>query len=463
MTNHPPTNGPGGDSSGDEQPDPRFGRDSSFDDTLRVPKGRRVATDGPNEIWADRRPLRADATTGRLDTAGQSSASPFDELIDDSVDDPIDATGDRSDANGSTAGSTAATTADRIEPLPVRSVDVRSVDVRSVDVRSVDPPVTSSTSLSILPDELVPSGRAEKRRSARRGFAGFFNRVSGGLLSLRPGSAEAQELSDADSRRGEETQIRQATWNRAVSILVANRKGGVGKTPTALILGGVLASIRGGSVAVLEVTDDPGALGYRAEGSPPRGLGELVRDVDSITSAGQLAGYTAPQTSFASVIASTGHRAHLTAANVIAVSGLIDEFYAIRVMDSGNQPTSSAFMGAVEVADVLVIPVLNAGDAVLEAVALLDHLRSSGPKGQTLADGAIVVRLTDGRPEDPKVMTRIDRVLTDANPAHVLHVPFDAHIAERGQITLATLEVPTVRAFTGIAERVVERLVATVR
>ena len=99
-------------------------------------------------------------------------------------------------------------------------------------------------------------------------------------------------------------------------MLVANRKGGVGKTPTSLILGGVLGSIRGGSVAVVEVTDDPGALGYRAEGQPQRGLGELVRDRDEIHSAGQLAGYTAPQTSFASVVASVGPRRELTGEDV---------------------------------------------------------------------------------------------------------------------------------------------------
>src|SRR5690606_25634451 len=102
--------------------------------------------------------------------------------------------------------------------------------------------------------------------------------------------------------------IRQATWTRAVSVLVGNPKGGTGKTPLALVLGGTLAAIRGGDVAIVEVSDDPGALGYRAEGTPRLGLGEFVRDLDDLTTKGQVTGYTAPQTSFASVVGTVeGH------------------------------------------------------------------------------------------------------------------------------------------------------------
>lgn len=482
MTNHSPAHGSGDEPPRDEPSEPSvdalFRHEDSFDDTLRIPKGRRAATDAPNDIWAERRPVGIDVATGEIGTPPAPArpvtgavgvfSRPVATVPGSEAPTPADASTGSTPSTGSipstpstgsipSPASPASEAEDsddsfdevtgRVEPLAALAVDRRP----------------RQNALSLLPNELAHAGRADKPRKAKRGFAGFLNRMSGGLLSLRPGGAEARELTDADRRHTEEAAIRQATWSRAVSVLVANRKGGVGKTPTALILGGVLASIRGGSVAVLEVTDDPGALGYRAEGSPTRGLGDLVRDVDAITSAGQLAGYTAPQTSFASVIASTGHRQHLMAADVVAVSGLIDEFYAIRVMDSGNQPSSSAFLGAVEVADVLVVPVLNAGDAVLEAVALLEHLRSMGPKGEALADGAIIVRLTDGRPENAKVLTRIDRILTDARPAHVLHVPYDAHIAERGQISLASLQEPTLRAFIGIAERVVERLVAIVR
>ncbi len=295
---------------------------------------------------------------------------------------------------------------------------------------------------------------------AQRGLRGVLSRLG---FSMTPGSAELAEREQAEALRRDEETIRQATWTRAVSVLVANQKGGVGKTPSAIIVGGVLAAARGGSVCILEVSDDPGALSFRAEGNPARGMGELVRDVDTISSAGQLAGYTAPQTSFASVIGTVRRRPRLTHEDVTAVAAVVDQFYGIRVMDSGNQPSSSAFQGAVDTADALVIPVFNAGDAVLEAVALLDVLRSAGGKAASLADHATILRLTDGRPENRQVVDRVDQIIADAGVEQVFTIPYDPHIAERGQITLGHLAPQTRRAFTAAAAGVVRTLQATVQ
>lgn len=291
--------------------------------------------------------------------------------------------------------------------------------------------------------------------TATRGWRGFFNTLG---FHLPPGPAEQTDLDAQQRRIGDETVIRQATWTRAVSVLVANPKGGTGKTPTALLLGGTLASIRGGSVAVLEVADDPGALTYRAEGNPRLGVGDLVRDTPTISTAGKLAGYTAPQTSFAAVIGSTGRRPPLSEDAVTAMARVVDEFYAIRVMDSGNQPTSSAFTGALATADVLVIPVLNAGDSILGAIRLLEHLRATGGHSADLAETAIAVRLTDGRPESPAVTAEGTRLLAEARVADVLDVPYDPHIAERGPLTLARLKPETTTAFTTVAATVVRTL-----
>lgn len=295
---------------------------------------------------------------------------------------------------------------------------------------------------------------------ARSGLRGVLARLG---LPVSPSAREIAQLEQDADRVRHETTIRQATWTRAVAVLVANPKGGSGKTPTALLLGGVLAAIRGGSVAVLEVADDPGALAFRAEGTPALGVGELVRDIRSITNAGQLAGYTAPQTSFAAVIGSTGRRTRLTGDAVIDAAGTIDEFYAIRVMDSGNQPTSSAFTGALTVTDALVVPLMNAGDSVLEAIQLLDELRSAGRRTAELADHAIAVRLTDGRPEPETIRQEVARLLTDAGIQHIIDVPYDPHIAERGQLTLAAVNPATRAAFVTAAAAVVTTLQTTIR
>lgn len=280
-----------------------------------------------------------------------------------------------------------------------------------------------------------------------------------GLLRMAPSPAELAEHEHQARCLANETIVRQATWTRHVRILVANKKGGVGKTPTSILLGGVIGAIKGGSVAIWEVSDDPGALNYRAEGNALIGLGELVRDVDTITSAGQLMGYGVPQTSFATVFGTVSEdRPALTFEDVVKVSDKIGEFYGIEVMDSGNVPTSSAFQGAASVADILVVPVMNSGDAVVQAIQVLNVLRAGDAHSKALAENAIVVRLKDGRPENAAVADEVARLLKDAGVQQLHEVPYDAHIAERGQLTLGKLAPSTRDALAAAAAGVVRSL-----
>ncbi|MGW4928625.1 MinD/ParA family ATP-binding protein [Agromyces sp. NPDC004153] len=325
---------------------------------------------------------------------------------------------------------------------------------------NLDGSARTPSRLELPLEDLSITAPADSPALATRGLRGVLARVG---IRVAPSATEQAALDLAALQLEHERIIRQATWTRAVGVLVANRKGGVGKTPVSLLLGGVLAAVRGGSVAIVEVSDDPGALAFRAEGNPQRGIGELVRDVGTIRTAGQLAGYTAPQTSFASVIGSAGRRPRLAGEDVTRVANVVDHYHAIRIMDSGNQPSSSAFQGAIQTADALVIPVLNAGDAVLEAVALLDELHTDGGKAADLASNAIIVRLTDGRPEHPQVVDRINQIIDTTEVRAVFDVPYDSHIAERGQLTLDRLDPSTRRAFTAIAANVVSHLQHSIR
>ncbi|QJU56290.1 hypothetical protein SCB71_21340 (plasmid) [Herbiconiux sp. KACC 21604] len=304
-------------------------------------------------------------------------------------------------------------------------------------------------------DDLAVISTIERAPSATQGWRGALNKLG---LHVAPGAGEQRQLAAAAELGNWETIIRQFVGTEAVGVLVANPKGSSGKTPTSIVLGGLIATIRGGSVAVLEVSDDRGTLSFRAEGNPNRGVAELVRDAAGIRSAGQLAGYTAPQTSYASIIGSVGNRAPLTRDDVVAAARVIDEFYAIRVMDSGNQPTSSAFAGAIETTDALVVPVLNSADVVLEAIAMLDRLRSESPKGAQLANTAIIVRLVDGRPENPQLVARLDNIIDRAAVGGMFTIPYDPHIAERGQITLSKVAPATRAAFTAAAAAVIQTI-----
>lgn len=373
-----------------------------------------------------------------------------------SIDQQTRTTGTESPGPTPTAFAGASRAANYVESESVPVTRVQATGPETGDVEPTEPvPVASITRADI---GLV--GLTSGPTKASTGIRGLVARIG---ISVPPSKTEVARLEVEALLRRDEEVIRQTTWTRAVSILVANPKGGVGKTPTALALGGVLGSIRGGSVCIVEVSDDPGALTFRAEGSPKLGLGELVRDVATIRSAGQLAGYTAPQTSFASVIGTIGRRPRLSKDDVVDVARVIDDFYSVRIMDSGNQPSSSAFAGAVATADALVVPVYNTGDAVIDAVNLLLELRAQGDKAAALANRATLLRLTDGRPENPAVVERVEAMIHDAGFAQQFAIPFDPHIAERSQITLARLAPQTVHAFTSAAAAVVRTLQNTVR
>ena len=291
---------------------------------------------------------------------------------------------------------------------------------------------------------------------AKEGFAGLLNQLFGGAFKLSPSARElaARELASAQGRF--EDLIRQSTWTRAVGLLVANKKGTAGKTPLSILLGGVLAAIRGGSVAILETSDDKGQLAYRAEGDPQLGMGELVANIANVRTQSQLRGYTVTQTSFASVIGSTPKwRPPLTRENVLDVASIVDEHFTIRVMDTGNQYSSGPFGAAVDVADVLIIPTMLAQDAVSEALELLEFLEHQGAEAARLARTAIVVMMSDGRPEFKP--SKLKKQFMDKGIAedHIYSVPYDAHVAERGALTLEKLAPATRQALTAIAAGVV--------
>lgn len=300
--------------------------------------------------------------------------------------------------------------------------------------------------------------RDRAREAPSRGIRGAVRKV-GRMMGVKIGpSAKEQHAHKMGNARAS---IRLS--NRTGGVLVANPKGGVGKTPLALTIGGVLAHIRGGGTMVLEVSDDAGALSVRAEGTGAVGIAELLRDIDQIKTSGQLAGYISQQSSYAAVIGTPTDRTALAGDDVRRIVALTDTYYPMRVMDSGNQPTSSAFHGAIDAADVLVIPVLDAMPDWQGAMQLLRHLHQVGGHAADLARNAIVVRMHDSRPEDHDVIAYGDQLISNAGIQHVFHVPFDPHIADRTTLTLSRLAPATTDAITLLTAAIVQQLNQNVR
>jgi len=371
-------------------------------------------------------------------------------------------------------------------PEPVveeaRSTDAHSTDAHSTDAHSGGPaehrrepvsapswPVTPPTAaaahtapeaangggawVALERGPLTPVTAPQRVAPAQWGWRGRCNRLSAGVLKLAPATTEV-------AHRDAIATIGRATWPRAVNVVVANAKGASGKTPTTVILGGILGQVRGGSVLAWEATEVTGTLSLRAEGSPTRGLGELLTDIDRIHSAGNLAGYTAPQTSHADVLASIGPRWSLSWADVVRVRQVVDRYYRMTITDTGGNPAHEAYRAALHTADVVVVPCLPTIDALAGLEQIGEVLRAAG--GHVSAHDGLYSRVVvilghDGGPENPKVADAV-RERLDSLGLPVVEVPHDATIRDGGPITLAALSEKSSRAWTLAAAAVVTAL-----
>jgi len=290
--------------------------------------------------------------------------------------------------------------------------------------------------------------------TATQGARGLLNRFG---FKLQPGASERQARERAAALESARAVILHSAFTRPVGVLIANPKGTSGKTPATLGLASAFAAVKGNGICALEVADDAGTLALRAEGVPQLDLGDLVRDISLIRSSGQLAGYAVQQSSFVDVFGSRPgeSRPALTADDVVTVSRVIDEYYRFRFMDSGNVVTTGPFLGAIDVADVLVVPVMMARDSGLKAIEMLDGLIAAGGHAAELARNAVILRMTDGRPENSDDRDDVVRYLEERGGARQFDIPFDAHIAERRDITWAKVSQATQEAFTFAAADIV--------
>ena len=374
-------------------------------------------------------------------------------------------------------------------PYPEVSPEVGTVEDASAEYETAEPETAEMTEndvsedavydpLAVLSGDAGEPEAAQPRRRDRREKQSIWEKLSLGLYKAGPSEAElAEEAAREEEARAEheahrraveaaeaqtrqeraeaERVIRQSEWVRPPGILLANDKGSSCKTPMSIGIGAALSVVRGGSVAIQEVSDDRGTLSLRAEGFPARGIERLIDDVDEVKAAGQLAAYSAPQTSYAAVFGTVGDRRRLTGEDVAKVAGVIDTYYRIRLMDSGNVPSSEAFEAAVESADVLVIPTSMSMDSAMRMADLVKRLKNSNEHARSLAERAIVVCSHDGRPESPAAVAAVEEEIEKIRPLAVYNIPFDEHIAERDEITWSRLAPATQDAFTHLAAAVV--------
>lgn len=331
------------------------------------------------------------------------------------------------------------------EALPAAAEEAEAGEV--IRHESVPPPVPGAAEgvpMGPAVGELVPVRHPETTPTA----PGMWQR-----LLIRVGAADAPPSAAELEDRENERIVRQSTWTRAMSAAVVNPKGGSTKTPLSLLLAGAIADIRGGGVAAWEATEVPGDLSDIAEGNPPRGLTELIAAGETVTSAGTLAGYTAPQTSHAAVIGSVSARPEISPEEIRAVRDLLGTYYQVDIADTANNLQRPSLRELLKGADAVVVPCVVNHKSVRGLQRALT-VRESVPG---LRDRAVLVVSHDGGPEDAGfASTLVDNLMRHYAVMGIVELPFDPAIRADGELSYSSLQPATRHAMRSIARHVIE-------
>ena len=297
-------------------------------------------------------------------------------------------------------------------------------------------------------DELIQALPAHREAPAEKGVRG--------MLRMRPGATERSERISRD--------IAATSFRRPVTVVVANPKGGSGKTPTTLLLAGGLGLARGGGVVAWDNNELRGNMHLRTHDTNPRAtVTDLLRAMPMLTKPdvrlGDVASYLRHQVAgqYDVLTSATTTYAQIEAADFQQIHRLLSRFYRILVIDTGNNEGSSNWREAMKSADVLVVPIKWKSLSCAAAVQMLEELDRQGPAAQDLIRHAVVA-VSNGPGEVNKDVEKRLRPYFESRAAAVVDIPTDMHITEEGALDHAALQPATRRAALELAARVAEQI-----
>jgi MinD-like ATPase involved in chromosome partitioning or flagellar assembly len=301
----------------------------------------------------------------------------------------------------------------------------------------------------------VPEPAPTDDRPAQWGWRGRANRLSQGKLAFR--ATLAEHLHRAARKR----LLR--PFNRAMTVMVANPKGGAAKTPTALIAAATLGFYRGGYTLAWDNNETRGTLGMRAESAPHHGtVVDLLHDIDEFLSAsasvGRLSAYLRPQSARFDVLASDETPGGMEIIDDDAVQKLwtaLSRYYRMMVVDTGNNVRAPNWRAVAELADCLIVPTTVQRDVAGSGLWMLDHLVQSGHR-DLVANAVAVVSCADLQ-TDPElfasIVERYRAVVRD-----VVVIPYDPYVRSGGRIEYDRLAVATRRAWLLACTSIIDSL-----
>jgi MinD-like ATPase involved in chromosome partitioning or flagellar assembly len=294
---------------------------------------------------------------------------------------------------------------------------------------------------------------------ARWGLRGKVNGLLGGASLLSAGAAELEARDDVNA-------IRCALPARQ-SIVVANTEGGMGKTPTVVMLANLFGRHRGGDVVAWDIAGVRGNLGQRSATNVADGntVWGLLADTNEEPSAeAELARYLCRQPTGDEILASdraARHMESITSPELVAIGNTLAQHRQIIIFDTGNDDRATAWKWATSSADQLVVPMPYRRGAASSVTSMLATLSARGL--DDLVERAIVIASPPPRGAPAAVVEEVRRRLTEFGVRTIVDVPYEPALASYERIDHASLPDATVRAWTHAAAVIAKSLAVGAR
>ena len=282
-----------------------------------------------------------------------------------------------------------------------------------------------------------------------------------GMLGIGPGKKERAERADRDAAC--------QTYGRPVTIVVADPRGGSGKTTTSLLLAGAFGTARGGGVLALENHELRGTMHLRT-GAPVGATN--IRDLisaqqdnqgvgESMVRLGDLSGFVRHQVAgqYDVLVSATKSGRSLKREEFEDVHALVSRFYQMIIVDTANNESAENWRAAIDKADALVVPVKWRNDYSVPAIEMLEELENGGDERVVgLVRRAVVVASHGQGDVDSRCRQHLMPYFAERTRA-VIEIDPDPHIAEGNVIQHDQLSPATRRQ----AERVAAEVANSIR
>ncbi len=215
---------------------------------------------------------------------------------------------------------------------------------------------------------------------ANWGWRGWIRRWSFGLIKPKMGVKEREHREARASV--------QRSFSGPRTIVFANPKGGAAKTTSVLAAGFTFGTIRGGGVVAWDNNETRGTLGIRGERANHQNTTrELLDDLERFSDVyesriGDLGAFVRSQGDAHFDVLASDERADVTgqikASDFGAVHRLLERFYHLILVDTGNNLRAENWLASAEAADLIVVTCTVREDTGYSGLWMLDALADAG-------------------------------------------------------------------------------------